>query len=144
MFAINRGLKNPEGPPVTGISQHREKILRDKAVKFGVQIAELVNMGNHLHIRLRMRSRSGFQKFLKSITILIARIVTGARRGHKFGRFWKGLAFTRVLTSSLELLRLKGYFEGNRRQADHGYKARERHLQQFNRWVRQMRMTSTG
>ena len=116
-----------------------EKILREKASKFGVTISDFANVGNHLHLKLRICSRLGFQNFLRSITTLIARGVTGAKRGHKVGRFWQGMAFTRVLKSSLEVLRLKGYFEANRIEAKAGQAQRELFLAQFNQWVRTLR-----
>jgi REP element-mobilizing transposase RayT len=111
-----------------------KSIIRAKAKKFGVTMADGANVGNHLHLKIKIQSRESFQKFLKSITCLIARKITGARRGVKFGRFWQGLAFTRVLTSSLEELNLKGYIKGNRVEARKGEKAREAFLQTFNAW----------
>jgi REP element-mobilizing transposase RayT len=80
--------------------QHRQFVrytLVSKAKKFGILIGESVNMGNHIHLRLKASSRLGFQNFLRSVTTGIARKVTGARRGKKFGRFWQGLAYTRVI-----------------------------------------------
>lgn len=112
-----------------------EQIVYEKAKKFGVKIAEVANAGNHLHIKLRAQSRDAFQKFLKAIACLIARKVTGARKGKKFGRFWQGLAFTRVIKSKFEELQLSGYFEANRRQICDGYAAREAFLSDFNDWV---------
>ena len=87
-----------------------EGILRAKAKKFGVRIDQMVNMGNHFHLKIKISSREGMGQFLKSTTTQIARKLTGARRGKPFGRFWQGLAFTRVLMSSLEELHLRGYF----------------------------------
>lgn len=112
-----------------------QSILRKKSKKFGVTLADGANVGNHLHLKIKIQNRESFQKFLKSVTCLIARQVTGACRGKKFGRFWQGLAFTRVLTSSLEELNLKGYINANRIQAGRGEKARESFLQNFNAWV---------
>lgn len=111
------------------------QILREKSKKFGVKIADGANVGNHLHLKIKIQNRESFQKFLKSMTCLIARKITGARKGHKFGRFWQGLAFTRVLTSSLEELNLKGYIKANRIEAVKGEKARQVFLRQFNAWV---------
>ena len=111
------------------------RILREKSKKFGVTIADGANVGNHLHLKIKIQNRDGFQKFLKAVTCLIARRITGARKGFKFGRFWQGLAFTRVLTSSLEELNLKGYIKANRIQAKKGVAAREQFLKQFNAWV---------
>lgn len=120
---------NPKNQPVV------ESTLKQKAKRFGVRIAELVNVGNHLHLKVKIADRKAFQRFLKSVTTLIARFVTGARKGKPFGRFWQGLAFTRVLKTSLEELNLRGYLEANRREAAHDYAAREDYLHRFNRWV---------
>ncbi len=116
-----------------------DTLLKSKAKKFGVRIAEYVNVGNHLHIKIRISSREAFQKFLKSITTLIARKITGAKKGKRFGRFWQGLAFTRVLRSAFEELQLKGYFEANRRQASHSYRERDLFLTEFNLWVQKLK-----
>jgi REP element-mobilizing transposase RayT len=112
-----------------------EQILKAKAKKFGVKIADFANVGNHLHLKIKIQNRHTFQQFLKSVTTLIARKITNARRGHKFGRFWQGLAYTRILKSSLEELNLKGYFQANRVEAQKGQQKREEFLKQFNTWV---------
>lgn len=117
-------------------------ILYSKARKFGVCVADYVNVGNHLHVKVKITNRGGFQKFLKATTALIARKVTGARRGHKFGRFWEGLAFTRVLKSRMEELRLTGYFDSNRIEVEEGYAAREVYREKFNQWVNSQRVSS--
>ncbi len=111
------------------------EIIKEKAQKFGIQIADGANVGNHIHLKIKIQDRESFQKFLKAITCLIARKITGAKRGKKFGRFWQGLAFTRVLTSSLEELNLKGYIKANKIEANQGEAAREKFLKQFNSWV---------
>jgi REP element-mobilizing transposase RayT len=112
-----------------------EKILEEKARKFGIKIADTANVGNHIHLKIRIQSRASFQKFLKSVTCLIARVVTGARKGRPFGAFWDYLAYTRVLKSYKEELNLKGYFMANRSEAMLGSEARERMLKAFNTWI---------
>lgn len=120
------------------------QILKEKAQKWGVQIAEIVNVGNHLHVKLKFKYREGFQNFLRSVTSLIARRITTARRGVKTGKFWQGLAFTRVLKTRLEEVQLRGYFDANRMQAQKGLKAREEFLDKFNAWVYRLRYSSSG
>ncbi|MBS1970317.1 MAG: transposase [Bdellovibrionales bacterium] len=115
------------------------EILKSKSKKWGVQIAEVVNVGNHLHIKLKFKYREGFQNFLRSVTALIARKITNARRGHASGKFWQGLAFTRVIKTKLEELQLRGYFKANRLQAAKGQRAREEYLQKFNEWITRIR-----
>ena len=63
-----------------------KSIIKKQALKHGVQITDFVNMGNHLHLKVRPLSRLGFQRFLKSTTAMIARAVTGAKKGYKFGK----------------------------------------------------------
>jgi len=120
--------------------------LKEKSKKWGVKIAEVANVGNHLHIKLKFKYRKGFQNFLRAVTSLIARKITNAKKGtplptqkHKQNKFWQGLAFTRVLKTSYEVLQLKGYFKANRIQAAKGENAREEFLNAFNDWIRKMR-----
>src|SRR5689334_9061009 len=42
-----------------------QKLLEKKSQQWGVHIADVVNMGNHLHIKCRFKYRAGFQSFLK-------------------------------------------------------------------------------
>ncbi|MCE3010824.1 MAG: transposase [Proteobacteria bacterium] len=111
------------------------RLLKSKARKFFVEIQDFVNMGNHLHLKVRFKDRYRFGQFLKSFAGTLARQITGAKKGKAFGRFWDGIVFTRVLLSSFEELRLRGYFEGNHRQRELGYKERENYLQRFNQFL---------
>ena len=91
-----------------------EKTIRERAQQFGVSIQRLENMGNHVHAILKFKRREDFQNFLRTITALIARFVTGAKRGRPFGKkFWDALAFTRVVTSFRDLMKLDNYLNKN-------------------------------
>ncbi len=92
-------------------------------------------MGNHLHLKVVCKDTARMGQFLKSVSTLIARHITGARRGKKFGKFWDGLVYTRVLLTRFEELGLKGYFEANHREREHGYKEREEYLKRFNQFL---------
>ncbi|MBX9768307.1 MAG: hypothetical protein K2X47_13620, partial [Bdellovibrionales bacterium] len=99
-------------------------LVKEKSAKFGVRVQSWANVGNHLHLEVRMRSRKEFGQFLKSMTGGVARFVTGARRGKKFGKFWDGLVHTRVLTSRNEELRLSRYILLNQVEGEYGTGAR--------------------
>ncbi len=116
-----------------------ERLIAAKARKFGVRVESLANVGNHLHIKLKFDSRTGFQNFLRSITSQIARFVTKARRGYPFGKFWNGLAYTRVITSRKEELGLRGYIEANQIEARSSKASREKYLSKFNAWVESLK-----
>ncbi|MCE3009233.1 MAG: hypothetical protein LW875_01305 [Proteobacteria bacterium] len=110
-------------------------LLKEKSRKFFVDIQDFVNMGNHLHLKVRFKDRHRFGQFLKSFAGTLARKMTGARKGKAFGRFWDGLVFTRILVSSFEELSLKGYFEGNHRERELGYSERKFYLKRFNEFL---------
>ena len=114
-------------------------LLKEKSRKFFVEILDFVNMGNHLHLKVRFKDRKRFGQFLKSFSALLARKITGARRGVKFGKFWDGLVYTRIISSAFEELGLKGYFEANHRQRELGYQERERYLKRFNQFLYRLR-----
>lgn len=114
-----------------------EHVVRQQAKRYAVLIQDFANGGNHLHIKIKGGTRTGIQNFLRTITNLIARKITGARRGAKLTkRFWDGLAFTRVLKSYKEEIHLRGYFTANRVEADAGPEAREKFLNKFREWVK--------
>jgi hypothetical protein len=114
------------------------KLFEKKALKFHVTIQSFANVGNHLHVKLKFANRDDFQNFLRSITSLIARFVTGARKGKPFGKFWDGLAYTRVVTTKKEELLLRGYLKANRIEAILSKSQRELFLLKFNSWVRKL------
>jgi REP element-mobilizing transposase RayT len=67
------------------------------AKRFSIDILELGNAGNHLHLILKFKKRSNLTAFLKTAPGLIARRITHARKGHPVGRFWTFLAYTKIL-----------------------------------------------
>ena len=102
-----------------------EKIVRVSAQKFGVVVQGIENMGNHIHLILKFRTRALFQRFLKTVSGLIARQVTQARRGKPFGkRFFDELAFTRIVQGARDLRGLIGYLFKNEIEREYGSQAR--------------------
>lgn len=103
-----------------------DRIINGAAKKFGVRIHDRANVGNHLHLVLSFSSRETFQRFLKTVTGLIARHITGARKGKPFGRrFWDYTAFTRVIVGYRAFLSARNYVEKNRIEATFGRVARK-------------------
>jgi hypothetical protein len=101
-------------------------LLRRQAKRHFVALESFVNVGNHIHLKVRPQTRRGFADFLRSVTCLIARGVTGARKGRPLkARFFDFLAWSRVLTSWTEELRLNRYFDDNALEAALGTEVRE-------------------
>lgn len=117
------------------------ELLKSKSKKFFIEVLDFVNMGNHLHLKVRFKDKKRFAQFLKSFTSLLARSITKAKKGMPFGRFWDGLVYTRVLLTKIEELGLRGYFEGNHRERELGYKQREEYLKRFNQFIYRLKQT---
>jgi hypothetical protein len=100
-------------------------VLYSQAKKHQVKVFEYVNVGNHLHIKAKAYSREGFAAFLISTSALIARFVSGAKKGRAFGKFWDALVYTRILKSKVEELHLQRYFKANHYEAKFGREIRE-------------------
>lgn len=114
-------------------------LLKERSKKYYIEILDWVNMGNHLHLKVRFNDKVKFQNFTRTFAAILARKITGAHRGNTFGRFWDGIVFTRILTSKLEEASLKGYFEGNHRQRELGYREREAYLLRWNQFIYRLR-----
>jgi REP element-mobilizing transposase RayT len=104
-------------------------LVRDKADQFNVKLAGFANVGNHLHLKIKFKRREDFQKYLKSVSSLIARHITGARKGRPFGKFWDHLAYTKVIKVWVQEKLLNHYIIANGIEADHGRKWREKYLE---------------
>jgi len=95
-----------------------DKILKAQAKKFGIRIYRYENVGNHIHILLKTGHRRWLAHFLRSITGLIAREVTGANRGARLsGKFWDLRPFSRIVEWGRSYKNLQRYFDKNRLQA---------------------------
>lgn len=128
-------LKSSKAKGYLSFYKNKQKVhslLKERSKKYFIEILDFVNMGNHLHLKVRFKDKNRFKNFLRTFTALLARKITSAKKGKVFGKFWDGLAYTRVLTSAYEILGLKGYFQANRIQRDYGYQAREKFLEKFN------------
>jgi REP element-mobilizing transposase RayT len=90
---------------------HIEKFVRKTAEKWGVRIYRYANVGNHLHLLIKTRSRAAWQSFSRELSGGIAQIVTGSKKGMALERsedaaiaesakrgFWDGLIFTRIVS----------------------------------------------
>jgi putative transposase len=113
-----------------------DQLVRRQAKFCGIKIYHFVNVGNHLHLVLRVCDRRLYFKFIRSISGLIARQVLQRERGPKAlcddlcddqnteqaaslkrSSFWMARPFTRVAAWGLDYLALSKYMDKNRAQA---------------------------
>lgn len=116
-----------------------EKIVREWARYFHVKIHGFENVGSHLHIIASFPKRECFGNFLRTVTALIAREVTGSRKGRPFGkRFWDDLAFTRVIAGWRDFRGMKNYLFKNHLEREIGEVSRKT-VEEYERAEREAR-----
>lgn len=94
------------------------KAIDAQAQRFQVKIYEFANVGNHLHLLVRVAQRDLFKGFLRAICGLIARIMLGAERGQaKKIKFWDQRPFTRIISWKRDFGVVKKYVIQNFNEA---------------------------
>jgi REP element-mobilizing transposase RayT len=86
-----------------------EKLVKSLGRRHHVQIMQYANAGNHLHMVVRAKDRDEFKRFSKTLTGLVARLVTGAKKGNPMGKFWDSLFFSRVIEWGRAVVNAKDY-----------------------------------
>jgi REP element-mobilizing transposase RayT len=97
--------------------EHIKKLTYFLAKKNQIKIIEYANGGNHLHLLVRAKDRNGFKRFTRTLSGLVARLVTGARKGNAVGKFWDALFFSRVVEWGRDYFATKDYVIQNEREA---------------------------
>lgn len=92
------------------------------AARAGVRVVRFENVGNHLHLLVRVSERAALGAFLRGAAGVIARRVLGRERGQAGSRkvrrsFWDGTAYTRVVSWGRELRALRAYLDKNQLEA---------------------------
>ena len=104
-------------------------IVKKFADRYHVQVISLANVGNHLHMQIKLGHRQGYKPFIRAITASIAMAVTGMCRWRDRGslmehheletkqisnyKFWDYRPFTRVVQGFRSVLTLKDYIRIN-------------------------------
>jgi hypothetical protein len=89
------------------------EMLRRYARRYGIRVYDFVNAGNHLHLVVRSKCRLGLQNFLRVFAGLVARRMTGARKGRPVGGFWDILAYSRVMSWGRDFFGVRAYLVQN-------------------------------
>jgi REP element-mobilizing transposase RayT len=88
--------------------------LRGCVKRNGIKVYDFANVGSHLHLLVRARRREDFQAFLRTFAGVVARKVTGAKKGKPLeGRFWSQLAWSRIVAWGRDYSGVKSYIERN-------------------------------
>lgn len=89
-------------------------ILKRFARKYGVQLLAVANVGNHIHIHMKLGHRMGYKPFIRAVTAAIAMAITGMSRWKKLEiKFWDLRPYTRVVLGREAWLHLTKYLRIN-------------------------------
>lgn len=97
-------------------SKKIREILQKFSHKYGVQILQLANVGNHLHFHIKISSRRTYFCFIRAITSAIAMAVASHHRWNKNKndkKFWDYRPFTRVIVGFKNYLNIQDYIAVN-------------------------------
>ena len=91
------------------------------ADKFDIKVYDIGVNHNHVHLLIKLRYRDTYNKFVKSITGIISRIVLGAEKGKAkidrnsddFKKFWLHRPFSRILNWGRDFNKLISYIRQN-------------------------------
>jgi REP element-mobilizing transposase RayT len=89
-----------------------DQILKKFANKYSIDIINYANVGNHLHLHVKLRTRDSYKPFIRAITAAIVMAVTGFSKWRpkpKHLKFWDQRPFTRIAANLREFLNLKKY-----------------------------------
>ena len=74
-----------------------DEILHELCQRHNIKLFAFATAMDQIHLLLRAKTRASFQSFLRAFAGLVARHITGARKGNPTGRFWDTLTYSRVL-----------------------------------------------
>lgn len=108
------------------------KLIEKFSRKYGVRVFSFANVGNHLHLHIKLGNRHAYKPFIRALTSAIAMAVTGIsrwspRKADSKLRFWDYRPFTRVVQGFKSLLTLRDYIYLNKLEG-YGVDRRQTHF----------------
>ncbi len=99
-------------------SKFISQLVASLSARWAVRVFEFSNNGNHLHLLIQARDRKGFRGFVRGLSAMTVRHVTGTEKGRPFGkRFWDSIPFTRIVAWGRSFLLAKNYVVQNQMEA---------------------------
>ena len=112
-------MKRCWGYPLSKKPVKRRVVLFEQALalKCRIKVHRSAHNGNHIHIVVSGRSRESFQRFLRGYAGVVARVISGAKKGKVKGKVWAHLAHSRVLNWGRDYFNSIRYVEVNQLEA---------------------------
>ena len=93
------------------------RLIQGFSPRKGVRIISLANVGNHLHLHIKITNRTLYKAWIRGISSAIAMLVAGRKKLAELKMqkktFWDYRPFSRVIRSFKAFLNLKDYIEIN-------------------------------
>jgi hypothetical protein len=98
-FAIHVVLRATEpGLRKTAVYRHVNLTVARACKKYGVKLYEYANVGNHLHLLIKLTHIRAWRAFIREVTGRIAQIARGLKGRQKGDKpFWRHRPFTRIV-----------------------------------------------
>jgi putative transposase len=95
-----------------------EKTITNFSLKYGVRVISLANVGNHLHLHVKIARRIGYLSFIRAITAAIAMYVSGrnrwtAQQSALKEKFWDYRPFSKIVDGFRFFLNMRDYIQIN-------------------------------
>jgi REP element-mobilizing transposase RayT len=99
-------------------SQLVQVTLKRFAIRYGIKILSLANVGNHIHLHLKLSQRRTYAPFIRAVTSAIAMGVSGTSRWRTLKaaglkKFWDYRPFTRIVVGLRSRLSFDDYIKVN-------------------------------
>lgn len=87
-----------------------KRLIHKYAKKNGVKVHGVANVGNHLHLHIKLTNRFTYDRFIRALTGAIALAITGASKLRKLAkRFWDRRPYSRIVRGRRAYLDLTDY-----------------------------------
>lgn len=95
-----------------------QRSLKRFAQRFGIKILSVANVGNHIHLHLKLTRRQTYAPFIRAVTSAIAMGISGTSRWRTLEtaglkKFWDYRPFTRIVVGLRARLSLEDYIKVN-------------------------------
>lgn len=97
-------------------SKFVSRTIHFQAKKFLIHIHNFANVGNHIHILIKVNNRECFKNFLRAIAGLIAKYILGRKRSGK-EKFWDQRPFSRIVFWKKDFIGVQKYVIQNFNEA---------------------------
>lgn len=96
-----------------------EQTLRKLASKYGIRIYRFANVGNHIHLLIKLSNRFTFAPFIRALSGMIAMRVTGAKKLSALtDKFWDFRPWSRIVEWGKAFRAARTYVFQNELEAD--------------------------